>query len=61
MYYPKEVFSYREDVTRANMREYEKRQRQLEEKCLEIDPNYYHLGLRQRMEIRTQAEKEMEA
>ena len=56
-YYPKYVYSYREDITRANMREYDRKKKLLEDKCLEINPDYFHLNLRQRMEVRREVEE----
>ena len=58
MRYPPEVYCVREDVTRENMRIYDERQRRIEAKCLELDPNYHKLGLREQYEIRKKA-KEM--
>ena len=56
-YYPRYVYSCREDVTRANMREYDRKKKILEDKCLEIDPDYFHLNLRHRRKIWDQAEE----
>lgn len=55
MRYPPEVYSVREDVTRENMRIYDQRQRLIEAKCLELRPDYYSLGLRERYEVRQRA------
>ena len=55
--YPKYVYSYREDVTRANMREYDRKKKEFEDKCLEINPDYFSLNFRQRMEVRRKAEE----
>lgn len=59
MYYPPWVYHINEDVTRRNMRQYEERQRKIEKRCLEIDPDYPKLGLRERHAIRKQAESEV--
>ena len=58
MIYPKEVFNIREDVTRARMKEYDKKQEAIAKRCLEIDENYYHLGLKERRAIRLKVEEE---
>lgn len=56
-YYPKEIFSINEDVTRANMREYDKKREQERKMCLAINPNYYKLDARTQYEIRKQAKE----
>lgn len=56
-YYPKYIYSYRIDITRANMRDYDRRKKEFEDKCLEINPDYFSLNFRQRIEIREQAEE----
>lgn len=56
MFYPKNCFSIREDVTRAARREYEKKAAVFTAECLRVDPGYYSRGLRERMEIRKKAE-----
>ena len=55
-WYPPEVYHINEDVTRRNMRQYDERQLRIERRCLEIDPDYPKLGLRERHAIREQAE-----
>lgn len=55
MYYPKYVYNIREDITRANMRAYDQKQKEIEKKCLEINPDYYKCTLRDRMETRQRA------
>lgn len=55
MGYPRWVYTAREDVTRENMRLYDKRQEQINKKCVEINPDYYKLGLRERRAIREKA------
>ena len=57
MRYPKEVFSVREDLTRNTMREYEIKVSVFYWKCLEINPNYYNLGLKDRIAVRKKAEE----
>lgn len=59
MGYPKWVFNIREDVTRENMRIYDKQQELLRQKCLEINPNYYSLGFREKRAIRERAKGEL--
>ena len=59
MMYPKEVYSIREDRTRENMRMYEVWRDKVNERCEEIDPDYYHLPLRDSYKIRKQAEEEI--
>lgn len=60
MRYPPEVYCIREDVTRENMRKYDEYQKRLKAKCLEIDPNYYSLGLRDRMDVLAEAKMEIQ-
>lgn len=55
--YPKWVYSPREDVTRNNMREYDRTKKIFYDKCLELEPNYYKLTLRERQTIRDKAEE----
>ena len=55
--YPPWVYSAREDVTRKSMEEYDKTKEIFYRKCTEINPDYYHLGLRERMEIKDRAEE----
>lgn len=55
MNYPANLFHINEDITASNIKAYDARRETLRQKCLEINPNYYHLGLRERMNIRTQA------
>ena len=56
-YYPRYVFNCRIDITEANMREYDRKKKEFHDKCLEINPDYFHLNLRQQMEVRRQAEE----
>lgn len=58
-YYPPEVFSKNELVTRRNMELYDRRQERIDQKCLELAPDYYKKTLRERFEIRRKAEKEV--
>lgn len=60
MRYPPEVYCIREDVTRENMRKYDEYQKRLRAKCLEIDPNYYSLGLRERLDVKAKAKIEIQ-
>ena len=55
-WYPDWVYSSREDVTRANMALYEKQVKALDEKCIEICPNYYRLDIVARFNVRRQAD-----
>ena len=57
MMYPKWVFDPREDITRNNMREYDRTTKIFRDKCLELNPNYYQLSLRERMVVRDKAEE----
>lgn len=57
MWYPKEVYSYREDVTRENMRQYDKQQELLRQKCLELQPDYDKLPFRERRAVRERAKE----
>ena len=57
--YPPEVFHINEDVTRRNMKAYDALQQRIEKRCLEINPDYPKLGLRERSNIRRQAESEV--
>ena len=54
--YPKEVFSAREDVTRNNMKEYDRKRNLFFQTLLEINPDYYNLGLKDRIKVRENAE-----
>ncbi len=56
-WYPKWVYNVREDVTRNNMKEYDRTTEIFRQKCLEINPDYYKLPLRERMAVRDEAEK----
>lgn len=59
-WYPKEVYGINETVTRENMRKYDEYQKRLRAKCLEINPNYYSLGLRERMDVLAKAKMEIQ-
>ena len=59
MRYPSYVYSPREDVTRNAMREFDIKKKKFYEKCLEINPNYYKLGIRERLDVRGKAETEL--
>ncbi len=60
MYYPKSVYSINETVTRARMKEYDKRQREIEKMCEEICPEYHKLNLLERRKVWEQAEEAYE-
>ena len=55
--YPSWVYSPRIDVTINNKREYDRTKEIFQQKCLEINPDYYKLGLRERMAVRDKAEE----
>lgn len=55
--YPSWVYSIREDVTRANMKAYDHTTEIFRQKCLEIDPDYYSLSLRERMTVKDKVEE----
>lgn len=55
--YPSWVYSIREDVTRNNMKEYDRTTKIFRDKCLELNPDYYKLSLRERMAVRDKAEE----
>ena len=56
-YYPSWVYNPREDVTRENMRQYDRTKETFQKKCEEINPNYWKLSIRERMVVRDEAEK----
>lgn len=56
MWYPKEVYSYREDITRKNMEEYDRKKKLFYDKCVELDSNFFNLGFRERTEVRDAVE-----
>lgn len=58
-WYPKEVYSIREDVTRENMRQYDARQARIAKAILLVAPDYYSLPWRDRIEIRKRVEMEV--
>lgn len=51
-WYPREVYSIREDVTRKNKQDYDHKQNKLMREVLKLAPNYYQLDLRERMALR---------
>lgn len=55
-WYPKEVYSYREDITRKNMEEYDRKKKLFYDKCVELDSNFFNLGFRERTEVRDAVE-----
>lgn len=52
MTYPKDMFSIREDVTRKNMEEYDKKKKIWYDAAEKLYPNYFQMGLRERLEHR---------
>lgn len=58
-WYPKELFRINEDATKRNKKAYDDLQKRIEKRCLEINPDYYKLGLLERSNIRKQAESEV--
>lgn len=59
MRYPKWVYNINETTTRNNMREYDRKKEIYYAKCEEIDPDYWHKNLRERMAIHKEVEKEL--
>ena len=59
MKYPKECFVSREDITRANMREYDRKKDLVYKKCQELNPDYWHLPFRERVTIYRNAQEEL--
>ena len=57
--YPTWVYVAREDLTRANMAEYDRQQAALDKRCLEINPDYYKLPMLDRFNIRRQADDDL--
>lgn len=57
-YYPREVFNINMDITRANMREYDKKREREVNSYLAINPNYFKLDARTQYEIRKQAKEQ---
>ena len=55
-YYPSWVYSRNERTTRENMRQYDQKQKEIEKACLQINPNYYKLTLREQYAIRDKVE-----
>lgn len=55
MIYPKHIYSARIDITRRNMQEYDRKMDAIYDKCMEIEPDYYHLTMRERMAVREKA------
>ena len=51
-YYPAYVFNINEDITRENMRKYDRNKKRYYDYIEEHYPNYYELPMRERMEIR---------
>lgn len=55
-WYPKEVYSYREDITKKNMEEYDRKKKLFYDKCVELDSNFFNLGFRERTEVKDAVE-----
>lgn len=49
--YPSWVFNVREDITRRNMREYDRQQAAIEKRCTELHPEYRSMSLRDRYNV----------
>ena len=56
-YYPKEVYNINENITRENMRKYDKMRDNWYNKALELFPDYFKRGLRERLEIGKEIDK----
>lgn len=52
MYYPKELFSINETATRRNIRLYDLKQTEIEQKAIQLEPNYKKLNLIEQAAIR---------
>lgn len=55
--YPKYIYSPYTNITRQNMAEYDKRKETFYKKVLELAPDYYHMSVRERLNVRDKAEK----
>lgn len=58
-HYPEYVYCAREDVTRENMRLYDKKQDMIRKRCEELHPDYHNLNCRERGIIRRKVEAEL--
>lgn len=58
-WYPDWVYNVREDITVRNMDLYDRQQEDIRTRCLEINPEYYSLPWLDRMDIFTQARKDL--
>lgn len=58
-WYPAWVYVAREDLTRANMDLYDRQQAAIDARCLAINPEYNRLPLRERFDVRREAEKSL--
>lgn len=56
-YYPRWVYSPDENITRANMKQYEKEQNAIYNKCLELNPAFHSLKFKEQYAIKERAEK----
>lgn len=52
MAYPKELFSIREDLTRKNLEEYDRKRKNWYAAAEKLYPDYFKLGFRERMRAR---------
>lgn len=52
-YYPPEVFHVNEDVTRRNMRAYDREQERIDRECRKLNPDYDKLHLVEQAAIRS--------
>lgn len=58
-WYPDWVYHIREDITRANMELYDRQQEATRARCLGINPEYSSLPWLDRMDVYTQARKDL--
>lgn len=59
MWYPREVFTPREDVTRENMRKYEERQNKFYDTALSLYPDFLQRPFLERLQLREEIEAAM--
>lgn len=50
VYYPKELFSINETLTRHNLEEYDRKRENWYKAAEELFPTYFKMGLRERLE-----------
>lgn len=58
-WYPDWVYNVREDVTMRNMDLYDLQQEAIRSRCIEINPGYHSLPWLDRMDVFTQARKDL--